>query len=66
MCIVLYPKLVQIGVCFFVTPHHRCIIMHEVVDDQSLRKICHYQLTESAAALLSFRYPSIRNIRNMR
>ena len=38
--------IVQITICLFitisVTPHHRCVIMHEVVDEP-LRKICHYQ-----------------------
>ena len=30
ICIVLCPNIVQITMCFFVTPLHRCVIMHEV------------------------------------
>ena len=26
----LCPNIVQITMCFFVTPRHRCVIMHEV------------------------------------
>ena len=43
MCIVLCPNIVQtFSSRSVVTPHHRCVIMYEVVNE-SLPKLCHDQ-----------------------
>ena len=46
MCIVSCPNIVQITMCFFVTPRHRCVIMHEV-DAYKDRFYYDYQLSKA-------------------
>ena len=57
MCIVLCPTIVHYVLSCHdpVSPHHRCVIMHEVVDE-SLRKNMSLS-TECAVGSLSFRCP---------